>query len=394
MWFFGLIVVLLIGAVAVVASGRWGAMSTAYDDRPDMTVPARQALSSADIESARFAVGLRGYRMDEVDTLLERVAKEVAERDRRIADLERAVAPIVEAPDGAGFTSRSRYSATDFDDTGAQKPIMVGGDFPESDTSEQPSVTAEQPVVTSEQAEQPSVSPEQAAAGGQPGQTGSTSQTPGDAQTPGGAQIAGGAQSAGGAQIAGGAQTAGGVQPSAGVQPAAAQGVSPAAYLPPLTLQQPVAADEPVTAEQPVTTEQTAGERSAASHAAAADEYERLQAEARALLEAQSQPGPPRRTPAERQPAPQQSTPPRQSETRAPEPQQPESASYEPEGEAWYQRPAPEQPPAADSSQGQQRSVPAAGPQPAPTPHWVLPDPAPQHEEPAPPDQGAYQRPS
>ncbi|MFI6832652.1 DivIVA domain-containing protein [Kribbella sp. NPDC050241] len=369
MWFFGLIVVLLIGAVAVVASGRWGAMSTAYDDRPDMTVPARQALSSADIESARFAVGLRGYRMDEVDTLLERVAKEVAERDRRIADLERAVAPIVEAPDGAGFTSRSRYSATDFDDTGAQEPIMVGGDFPESDTSEQPVVTSEEAAPSPGQ---PSVSPEQAAAGGQ--QTGSASPTPGGAQT------------------AGSAQTAGGAQTAAGVQPAAAQEVSPAAARPPLTLQQPVAADEPVTAEQPVTTEQTAAERSAASHAAAADEYERLQAEARALLEAQSQPGPPRRTPADRQPAPQQSTPPRQSDTPAPEP---ESASYEPEGEAWYQRPAPEQPPAADGSQpGQQRSVPAAGPQPAPTPHWMLPDPAPQHEEPAPPEQGAYQRPS
>src|SRR4051812_36816945 len=130
MWFFGLIVVLLIGAVAVVASGRWGAMSTAYDDRPDMTVPARQALTSTDIESARFAVGVRGYRMDEVDTLLERVAKEVAERDRRIADLERAVAPIVEAPDGAGFSSKSRYDASEFEDTGPHQPILVGGDFP------------------------------------------------------------------------------------------------------------------------------------------------------------------------------------------------------------------------------------------------------------------------
>ncbi|MET9270883.1 DivIVA domain-containing protein, partial [Kribbella sp. NPDC003557] len=135
MWFFGLIVVLLIGAVAVVASGRWGAMNTAYDDRPDMTVPARQALTSTDIESARFAVGVRGYRMDEVDTLLERIAKEVAERDRRIADLERAVAPIVDAPDGRGFTSRA-YDPGEFEDTGTQPPILVGGDFPEPDTDE------------------------------------------------------------------------------------------------------------------------------------------------------------------------------------------------------------------------------------------------------------------
>ena len=109
MWFFGLIVVLLIGAVAVVASGRWGAMGPAYDDRPDMSVPARQALTSDDIETARFGVGLRGYRMDEVDTLLERVAREVAERDRRIADLERAVTPIMHGPEGAGFRPRDQF---------------------------------------------------------------------------------------------------------------------------------------------------------------------------------------------------------------------------------------------------------------------------------------------
>ena len=81
MWFFGLVVVLLIGAVAVVASGRWGAMSTAYDDRPDLSVPARQTLTADDIEATRFGVGLRGYRMDEVDSLLERVAREVAGAD-------------------------------------------------------------------------------------------------------------------------------------------------------------------------------------------------------------------------------------------------------------------------------------------------------------------------
>jgi DivIVA domain-containing protein len=109
MWFFALVVVLLIGAVAVVASGRWGAMSEAYDDRPEVLVPARHALTADDIESSRFAVGVRGYRMDEVDALLERVAREVAERDRRIADLERAVTPILHGPEGAGFSPRDQF---------------------------------------------------------------------------------------------------------------------------------------------------------------------------------------------------------------------------------------------------------------------------------------------
>jgi DivIVA domain-containing protein len=153
MWFFALIVVVLIGAVAVVASGRWGAMSTAYDDRPDMSVPARQALTSDDIETVRFGVGLRGYRMDEVDTLIERIAREVAERDRRIADLERAVTPIMHGPEGAGFASRHTYNPDDFDDTGYQLPIMVGGDFPPEATA--PPVAAEPQPAEQPQPEAP-----------------------------------------------------------------------------------------------------------------------------------------------------------------------------------------------------------------------------------------------
>jgi DivIVA domain-containing protein len=96
MWFLALVIVAVIGAVAVVASGRWGGMSEVYDDRPDMLVPARQALTGDDIQSSRFAIGVRGYRMDEVDSLLDRLAREVDERDRRIADLERAVRPIMQ----------------------------------------------------------------------------------------------------------------------------------------------------------------------------------------------------------------------------------------------------------------------------------------------------------
>ncbi|MDX6253290.1 MAG: hypothetical protein QOF10_6650 [Kribbellaceae bacterium] len=159
MWFFGLIVVLLIGAVAVVASGRWGAMGPAYDDRPDMSVPARQALTSDDIETARFGVGLRGYRMDEVDTLLERVAREVAERDRRIADLERAITPILHGPEGAGFTSRHTYDSDEFDDTGYQKPILVGGDFPEPTTTT-PAESVPEAAQASESARQADGEPE------------------------------------------------------------------------------------------------------------------------------------------------------------------------------------------------------------------------------------------
>ncbi|MET9317663.1 DivIVA domain-containing protein [Kribbella sp. NPDC003505] len=308
MWFFGLIVVLLIGAVAVVASGRWGAMNTAYDDRPDMTVPARQALTSTDIESARFAVGVRGYRMDEVDTLLERVAKEVAERDRRIADLERAVAPIVEAPDGHGFTSRP-YDPAEFEDTGTQPPILVGGDFPvPDDSTEDPT---ESPGSTGGTAAADGTANEAGSAGDadEPSGTAGAAGPAGSAHAPGDtdtadetsgtpSSAAGAADGPDGTAEAGGSEAGptGSTHPAAGADgpdeasgtPYAAGTAGPggAAYT-----EEAEDADEPETSELP------------GAGRGAADEYERLQAEARAVLEAQSQPVSPRRTPAPQQPA-------------------------------------------------------------------------------------------
>ncbi len=324
MWFFGLIVVLLIGAVAVVASGRWGAMSTAYDDRPDVSVPARQVLSSTDIESARFAVALRGYRMDEVDSLLERVAREVAERDRRIADLERAVSPIVDGPGGAGFTSSADYDADDFDDTGIQQPILVGGEFPEPDTPEQTTVEPEQPT--------------------QP-------------------EVAGASEAAGASETAGGSEAAVGAEAVSQVE---------------------ADDDESDTQEFPRT-----------EPPAAADEYERLQAEARALLEAQSQPGAPRRTPAG--PQPQPAPAPSQQESSQPTSSQAEAAhSPQPTNPAQSQPGDQAQAYAAQTTQPGQQTPPQqmgaqpvaqqpSAPQPAPAPHWTQSEPAPQWQQSPPP---------
>jgi DivIVA domain-containing protein len=83
-WFFALLVVLAMGGVAVVASGRGGSLPEEYDDRPDVRVPATGPLTSDDVRGVRFSLGLRGYRMSEVDALLARVA---AQLDERAADL-------------------------------------------------------------------------------------------------------------------------------------------------------------------------------------------------------------------------------------------------------------------------------------------------------------------
>lgn len=60
-------------------------------DRPMAELPPT-LLHPDDVDDVRFGVGLRGYRMDEVDGVLDRLSSELAERDARVAQLEEALA--------------------------------------------------------------------------------------------------------------------------------------------------------------------------------------------------------------------------------------------------------------------------------------------------------------
>ena len=74
MWFFAVLVVLVMGGVAAIAAGRGAPMSEAYDDRPDALVPADGPLGAEHLRRVRFSLAFRGYRMSEVDALLDRLA--------------------------------------------------------------------------------------------------------------------------------------------------------------------------------------------------------------------------------------------------------------------------------------------------------------------------------
>lgn len=82
MWFFAVLVVLALGGVALVAAGRGAPLAEVYDDRPDSSVPAEGPLSADDLRRVRFSLGFRGYRMSEVDALLDRLASEREQQDR------------------------------------------------------------------------------------------------------------------------------------------------------------------------------------------------------------------------------------------------------------------------------------------------------------------------
>jgi len=89
LYFQFLVVEAVFGAIAWVAAGRGGGLDDPRQDRPEPALADDRQLGREDIDGARFAVGFRGYRMDQVDRLLDRLAAEIDHRDRLIADLTR-----------------------------------------------------------------------------------------------------------------------------------------------------------------------------------------------------------------------------------------------------------------------------------------------------------------
>ena len=101
---FVLLAILLITIVALLSSGRLGELPAVSVDRAPLALPESGALVSEDIDALRFAVGTRGYRMDEVDAVLDRLATEADNREVRIAELEtRLIGRGVPRPDPADY---------------------------------------------------------------------------------------------------------------------------------------------------------------------------------------------------------------------------------------------------------------------------------------------------
>jgi DivIVA domain-containing protein len=106
-WFFAFLIVAVMGMVAVVASGRGGSMAETFDDRPDSRVQADGPLTAADLRGVRFSTAFRGYRMSEVDSLLDRLAAEMEPRPDPIGEDRTAEA----RPDGRGPDPGARPEA-------------------------------------------------------------------------------------------------------------------------------------------------------------------------------------------------------------------------------------------------------------------------------------------
>ncbi|GAA3856861.1 DivIVA domain-containing protein [Streptomyces lacrimifluminis] len=87
-----LAVVVTAVTLAVVGGGESAVLPEVAPERLQDLLPPDRPVGRDDVESLRFPVAARGYRMSDVDDALTRLGAELAERDARIADLESALA--------------------------------------------------------------------------------------------------------------------------------------------------------------------------------------------------------------------------------------------------------------------------------------------------------------
>ncbi|MFJ6101450.1 DivIVA domain-containing protein [Streptomyces sp. NPDC092359] len=92
-WFLLITMVVVVAAVtlAVIGGGDSEVLPEVAPEQLVDPLPVSRPVDRADVEALRLPVGLRGYRMAEVDDVLVRLGAELAERDARIAELEEAL---------------------------------------------------------------------------------------------------------------------------------------------------------------------------------------------------------------------------------------------------------------------------------------------------------------
>jgi DivIVA domain-containing protein len=111
-------VLLVGGALFLVASlllGRGETQPPAEPDRSPVELPEDRRVVADDVRGLRIAVTARGYRMVEVDWLLDQLAQTLDERDTEIAALraELAARSREEAPTDPGAEPADRERTRD-----------------------------------------------------------------------------------------------------------------------------------------------------------------------------------------------------------------------------------------------------------------------------------------
>ena len=74
----GVTLVLLAGGVVVAAAGHGEGLAPREVDDPPVRLP-EEGITGQEVRAVRFSTAMRGYRVAEVDEVLERLAREIDE---------------------------------------------------------------------------------------------------------------------------------------------------------------------------------------------------------------------------------------------------------------------------------------------------------------------------
>jgi DivIVA domain-containing protein len=126
----GLIVVAgLLFLLASFVFGRGERMAPMHPDVSPVVLPAARPASGRDVRRLRMSVVVRGYRMSEVDWILDQLAEQIDERDRELDRLRGLVdrrdgvgQPEADSPDSTADPDSSADAAGAADPAGADEP--------------------------------------------------------------------------------------------------------------------------------------------------------------------------------------------------------------------------------------------------------------------------------
>ncbi len=143
-WLWVVVLVVVLGVVAILAAGRDDAMGEVYEDRADRGIPTGRPLTSDDLDAVRLNTGLRGYRMDEVDALIDRMRADLMARERHEESSHQGDQPTdgeVAAADADAVADRPVDSPADAVDD--ERPVVVDRDQTPPPVEEQPASTSD-----------------------------------------------------------------------------------------------------------------------------------------------------------------------------------------------------------------------------------------------------------
>lgn len=137
------VALVVVTSIAVFAVGSVGRLREDTPDREPADLPEGREVEAADIDRVRFAIGVRGYRMDQVDGVLDRVASELRARaDREIALTDQLRALGHEPEPVQDVAQRQQAAAAEVTpgpgarDSGAQAASAVAPDADARDAGE------------------------------------------------------------------------------------------------------------------------------------------------------------------------------------------------------------------------------------------------------------------